>query len=447
MTREIQGRSRAASTVCWTVVILSLAIYGSRLRGVFKNVNSFDDAYMFIRYANNLLAGYGVAWNPGEGQVFGVTSLPHLFLVALARWALPLRDSTILSGVSAVTSLGAVLTLVLVSAGASRALRRQPLTWAALILPPLVLQETFTFHALSGMDTMLSVLCNALLIGSVLRYLDGPGWPRMLILLSTAYLTILARPDNGIYATLFPVLAIWLLGPPETRFASLRRFVIGIVAILIADAVAKYGLFGDVLPLGFYAKRLGHYARFAASIDFNPLQRMIPFFTASAPFLVAVVMFARKRDAALLASFLLPVALTVTYYAAVVQLMGMSARFYFPSISFLVVCAALVFDRRYAETGYDLPASGLVVRIVAALALLYVGAAVLDRGARLFAARFIETIDTSQAGLYRSEASEPLPSLGWWPSINAMVKILEDAPAGSSIALSEHGVIGAAGPV
>src|SRR3954453_14850312 len=66
----------------------------------------FDDAYMFLRYAHNLLGGYGLGWNRGEPPVDGATSLPHVLVVALVRWAGPtLSNAAVLqisSGVAAV---------------------------------------------------------------------------------------------------------------------------------------------------------------------------------------------------------------------------------------------------------------------------------------------------------------------------------------------------------
>jgi hypothetical protein len=33
----------------------------------------FDDAYVYVRYANNLIDGHGLVWNPGGAAVYGVT--------------------------------------------------------------------------------------------------------------------------------------------------------------------------------------------------------------------------------------------------------------------------------------------------------------------------------------------------------------------------------------
>ena len=55
-----------------------------------------DDAYMVLRYAKQMLAGHGHAWNPDGRQVFGVTGTLHLLLVTVLAGLLPLGDSSVL---------------------------------------------------------------------------------------------------------------------------------------------------------------------------------------------------------------------------------------------------------------------------------------------------------------------------------------------------------------
>ena len=44
-----------------------------------------DDAYMFVRYARNILNHGAVSWNPGEAPTYGLTSLGYLGLVLLLQ--------------------------------------------------------------------------------------------------------------------------------------------------------------------------------------------------------------------------------------------------------------------------------------------------------------------------------------------------------------------------
>src|SRR5215468_8291399 len=71
----------------WLIVI---AVVAERARAIAKaDATDFDDAYMYLRYAHNLLRGHGISWNPGT-PVYGATSLLHLIVVtAVGRveWA------------------------------------------------------------------------------------------------------------------------------------------------------------------------------------------------------------------------------------------------------------------------------------------------------------------------------------------------------------------------
>jgi hypothetical protein len=91
-------RSRARNLIGWLGLFLVGCLATERLFALAKAPpTDFDDAYMYLRYAHNLLAGEGVAWNPGEGSVFGVTSLLHLALLTGLRWLFanlgPLRST------------------------------------------------------------------------------------------------------------------------------------------------------------------------------------------------------------------------------------------------------------------------------------------------------------------------------------------------------------------
>ena len=81
---DVDGRSRRTLQTA-AAVALACGV-GAFVYIVLNSVPCyFDDAYMFIRYANNLLAGYGHAWNPGGEQTFGSTSLTHLGVVTLLK--------------------------------------------------------------------------------------------------------------------------------------------------------------------------------------------------------------------------------------------------------------------------------------------------------------------------------------------------------------------------
>src|SRR5262249_47366024 len=142
----------------WLVAgLIAAAVLVERVRAIAAAPpTDFDDAYMYLRYAHNLLRGHGISWNAGT-QVYGPTSLLHLALVA----AIGRRE-----GVSAAAALLATGALAALAARFGRGPG-----WAFIAaIPPLVCYtEPFWFHATSGMDTTLAVLANTALVAATLH--------------------------------------------------------------------------------------------------------------------------------------------------------------------------------------------------------------------------------------------------------------------------------------
>lgn len=73
------------------IILLALLSYFNYIESA--SITGFDDAYMFIRYADNFLSGYGVAWNQDGIQTYGATSILYLFCIAMLRWFFSEIDS------------------------------------------------------------------------------------------------------------------------------------------------------------------------------------------------------------------------------------------------------------------------------------------------------------------------------------------------------------------
>ena len=128
--------------------------------------------------------------------------------------------------------------------------------------------------------------------------------------------------------------------------------------------------------------------------------------------------------------------------------MGGAARFYFPSLPFFVVAAALVIDDRFRAAGEQgiLSPREFLLRLTLTLLVLTVGRESLARATRWYQARLPKAVDRSGHGLYEIAAAEPLPDVDRWEAIRAMADVAEGAPAGTVIALSEHGLVSASAP-
>ena len=301
---------RLLRAVSLLAILLSLAAYAYALWK--SEPTRFDDSYMFLRYANNILAGHGHAWNPHGEQTYGSTSLLHVGVVTSLKLCLPrLTDARLLLVASAIPGAITLVVLVITCAQCSAhpLLHRQYLLWGGLLLPVLVFDGTLRYHQQTGMDTMLAVLCNALLILCTMRLVSQGSMRRVVPVVLLSYLTFLARPDNGVYATLFPVLSIVLLGSgPRRKLTAV--FLSSMIAVLLIDGAAKWLFFGSPLPLPFYAKQHGAYAGYANPDGPNPFFLLATFLAVVLPFLCVLLLLAGRSAAATLVALLLPVCVT-----------------------------------------------------------------------------------------------------------------------------------------
>src|ERR1700744_1385916 len=60
---------------------LSVVLLAAWLGRAWARLLSFDDAYMFYRYATNLAHGLGISWNPDGVPTYGMTSQLWVFLI------------------------------------------------------------------------------------------------------------------------------------------------------------------------------------------------------------------------------------------------------------------------------------------------------------------------------------------------------------------------------
>lgn len=438
-TRLVLAAASAAA------VLLSLAAYAYALWN--SPPTRFDDAYMFLRYAKNILAGHGHAWNPGGPQVFGSTSLLHVGVVTLWKCCLPqAADATVLWLASALPGVLALLLLVALCARLARhpVLRGNYLLWGGLVLPTLVFNVVVLYHHRTGMDTMLATLFNAALILVTLRLGARGSIGRLIPAVAVGYLTFLARPDNGIYATLLPVLWVLLVGEGP-RWKTAGVFALSMAALLAVDAGLKWLVFGTPLPLSFYAKQHGVYAACGDPAGRNPFDYLRVFLSTAAPFGCLMLLLVNKGTLRPLLALLIPVALTFTYFFTVNQIMGGASRFYVPALPFFVVGAAIALDGwvRERRRGTLRQSRELLLRLVVALLVLAVGRHGLIHAAAWYNRRLPETPKPVSPRPYQIAAQEPLPPLDRWEAIQAVARLAARAPQGTVIALSEHGLVGA----
>ncbi len=436
-------RHRALGWVAATSVVL---LYGALLFRAYPTGHEGslvylpttpDDAYMYLRYADNLLDGKGFAWNSDGIQTYGVTSLPYLLAVTAAR-ALHLSGggllmllSWVFGGLFFVPVVLACRTVV-----KTRSLRSVTLL-IVLCSAPVVWQAMTRTHALSGMDTTMSTLGNALLVLGVLSQLTQPSRRRFMLMCLAAYTSYVIRPDNLLYAVFVPTLGLLLLTP---RRAEAVKFLAVLAALVLLDLATKRAIFGSALPLSAYVKQAGYYTGYAGARTWNPVAYLREFSLSILLYLGALVLLTRRHHARLLAVLLGPVALTFLYYFTVVQVMGQGARFYYPSLPFWIVSTVLILDDALANEFRGFQFRAVVPRILIAGALSVGLWGAMPRAANLYAE--IVYGPWPDVGL----RNRKLPLLGGRKAKEAVGRFASRLPTGTVMTATEVGFLGAAAP-
>ncbi|HEX7508792.1 MAG TPA: hypothetical protein VF550_18615 [Polyangia bacterium] len=409
----------------------------------------FDDAYMYLRYANHVLAGQGMAWNPGEGSVYGVTSLLHLTMVVLAKSVFPwLAPAALLQVVSGGAAIGLLAALIGIAALCSRhaRLRQNWFFWTALIMPLVAFREAFAFHASTGMDTMVSALVNAVLVFFTLQFARSPSLSRAWWTALASLLAVLARPDNLLCALLCPVLGV-LFFAPRPRSKPLAAFAVMVGGLLGTLVFAEWRWLGSPMPLSFFAKLPFYYGGFAGEFGWNPFLFLKVFAQSAWPFVVVLILFADQVGIRRAAVLLVPALASMAALCRFNQIMGHLGRFYFPFLPFFVAVGALEFDAWLGRMGTDRAThSGVILRrAVVAITLTLFGSISLWLAADWYSSRAQAQKLVSVDG-FHTPAQTPLPDLDSWQSAYAVAEMARAAPAQASFAMSEHGLPGALAP-
>jgi hypothetical protein len=417
---------------------LALVILGGWLCRAWIRTLTFDDAYMFYRYALNIRHGLGISWNPDGVPTYGMTSLPWVFVV-LPFTVLPLADGHALQLASWLVGTVAIGTMAacVVRHARSDWLRTPALTFAAIALP-LSLNPVFAFHLTTGMDTVLSLLANAILVCGIVRYVERPAVSRAFIVGALTFAAVLTRPDNGVCALGSAGLA-WLAIPGSRRWRDLAGVAALPLALIGVELLACNWYFQVPLPLGFYAKSLHSYAGFQNGE--NAVEYAYMGTSCAVPFLAALGATLKRKQLPLVVAFLLPVVLTVGYLLTVRQVMGFGGRYYVPFLPYAIVPALLSVDAALAEGARPVRRIGAALAISAAI---FLALRPMELGwEKQYRARVMPApIPVPELP---TKARDPLPVYSWirQPGISTIVAGL---PRGAVVAASEVGYLAAIAP-
>ena len=447
--------SRNTHNIILVLILSGLIIYYINLVKI-AGSTTFDDAYMFIRYADNFLRGHGVAWNPDGIQTYGTTSFLYLAIIIAARIILQnFNPGVLLTILSASLGLMAIAALAYTCNHFARSslLKNSFLLLATIFTAYFVISPVFIFHMTSGMDTTLSLLCNTLLVFAVMGWICQKDKYTLFLALTifASYLAYLARPDNIIYAFIFPLLGIILLSDSDKK-RRLFHFFGWLFLVLATDTLIKFIVFHDPLPLSFYAKSSGYYEGYSGAYKWNPISYLFEFGGFVLPFLIVIVFSLTKHTLKLFATFTIPVILTFAYYFSVIQIMGFEARYYFPAAPYLIVVSFLMLDHYLEAEAVSTDKESIRLKTLRVAVVFLIISIVSQSTMKTIASDVYKRLVISSMHTYTPStkyiipASRPLPERGTWPMVLAIAKISEALPNGTTFAQSEYGYVGADAP-
>jgi hypothetical protein len=274
LVREGRGEPRAFER--WASLALVLALVGLGLSQALDAPTCFDDAYISLRYADNLVRGEGLVWNPGE-RVEGYTNFLWTLLLAAGMAATPLEGPLVAVGLallSFVLNLFVVWRIGLLIAppvcAESEGARRRSFAFP-IAVALLAVQNTFTDYATTGLETAFaSLLVNLGLLALIRGPRPNPDVPargKHELLAGLCWiLATLTRPDHALFYVVGSavVLGVWIgplwsarrEGPQAMWRAGLRPMAAYAAPFLLwlGYAAWKLSYYGRLLPNTYYAK-------------------------------------------------------------------------------------------------------------------------------------------------------------------------------------------------
>lgn len=332
------------AALCACMLALALRV-GSQLSAY----NVQDDAYIYGRYADNLLSTGRLSWDPSGEPTYGATSHLHLALVVLVRFLLPGHPAltvglaSLLAGIIALFCMGRLVTQGVGAQGPQR-------LWLLLLIaiPIAESSERVAAHMTDGMDTMAALASLSVLLCLWALQQRAPTTMRVAWLSLAGAVCYASRPDLAIFALTLPI-AVACIGTGVTRRLALA--VLAGTGVLIGlECLGAWLYYGTPVPLSYYVKSM--HSKFVAELGQHyadvpsiQLQAYVRSYWILLTLIGADLVFHFRRFATsaggLRLGVLIATLLYVAYFSlAVMQVVAFHQRFYYPTLPALCFLGA-----------------------------------------------------------------------------------------------------------
>jgi len=247
--------------VAWQRIVLVLSCVVFVAHAILYWHWTEDDAFITFRYAQNLVAGNGLVFNPGE-RVEGYSNFAWVLLSGLALWCR--QDPATVAKVAGI--LGGIAALLCSWLLARRLL---PGSRLACTAGPVFLAITPVLprHSVTGLETSFygAVLAAVVLLALVATRLRG--WLALVLLL---LLLALLRPEGAALALIVLLWRCFFPADPAGRAPAGARWDLGVFVVLFGVYYTwRWVYFGSALPNTFHFKMTGGGLALLAGIHYS----------------------------------------------------------------------------------------------------------------------------------------------------------------------------------
>ena len=309
-----------------------------------------DDAFISLRYAQNLVEGHGLVWNPGGDRVEGYTNFLWTVILALPIWA----------GVDPfmfISVLGVAMLACTLLATYGLAIFLFCKDKIALLATAIAgANYSFSCYATGGLETQLQtlLLTTCMVLAAWAERCRAIGVPVLCAFSFLSALAVLTRLDSGLLVAIIGLVMCWVTWQKSaTTSDAIGRLIVlaaPFAAIVSGWLVWKIFYYGDFLPNTFYVK-----AENASPVRgfyyvglFLAVYLFFPFLALFAGNLKRV---GQEMGAGLAAMVFLSLAAWIAY---VIKVGGdfMEFRFMVPIIPLIAIAVAWTIDRycQYSRT-------------------------------------------------------------------------------------------------
>ncbi|MFC1475316.1 hypothetical protein ACFLQG_01585 [Candidatus Zixiibacteriota bacterium] len=217
-----------------------------------------DDAFISLRYANNLINGHGLVWNIGQ-RVEGYTNFLHIILTS----AVGLTGVDLITSSRIVNGLAFLFMNIIVILFLRRMLKKQTGQWqlsAATIIIVLLMNISpmisWIYGGLEG--PLFASLVTIGVVYFLISMYENKNRGSLILCSLFFVLSGLARPDGLLFwMGSFLYLIIYLRLNRAPVLSKIVYFLIPLIIIYVPYFIWRYNYYGELLPLTYYLKATG----------------------------------------------------------------------------------------------------------------------------------------------------------------------------------------------